>query len=69
MKNHETKRWFFGKLSIMDNPLTLARLTDWPERKRKSEKERRLQLLESDIWGNSATKLTKIESITKEYSE
>lgn len=53
----------------MDNPLTLARLTDWPERKRKSEKERRLQLLESDIWGNSATKLTKIESITKEYSE
>lgn len=69
MKNHETKRWFFGKLSIMDSPLTLARLTDWPERKRKSEKERRLQLLESDIWGNSATKLTKIESITKEYSE
>lgn len=69
MKNHETKRWFFGKLSIMDNPLTLARLTDWPERKRKSEKERRLQLLESDIWGNSATKLTKIESITKKYSE
>ena len=69
MKNHETKRWFFGKLSIMDNPLTLARLTDWPERKRKREKERRLQLLESDIWGNSATKLTKIESITKEYSE
>ena len=69
MKNHETKRWFFGKLSIMDNPLILATLTDWPERKRKSEKERRLQLLESDIWGNSATKLTKIESITKEYSE
>ena len=36
---------------------------------RERERQRRLQVLESDIWGDSATKLTKIKSITKEYSE